>query len=148
MRRLTWPTWFLWLLLIIGCHRVSPIVGAWESPVTVKSVSGTSRIEFKEDGTYTGTVTFVAKNRIVVTDTGTWKLEDGNRLTSHTDDIRLGLFGSGPGLDRALKTFQTGKSRMIADSNAHPTDVLTWHGDDSFSYVNQSGQTRTYHRVK
>jgi len=136
------------LLSLSGCHRVSPIVGTWEAPVTVKSFTGTSQLQFDEDGTYRDIVTIVGKNAIAITTTGTWKLEDQSRLTTHVDDMQLQLIGSGAHADAARKLFEKNKAKMIADTNAHPTDVLTWHGNDSYSYVNQMGETRTFRRVK
>lgn len=142
---------FALLLLVAalcGCKHVSPLVGTWEGPMVIGSLSGTGRLVFKEDGTYTATETFQARNKIQWTDYGTWKLDDANRLTTHVDDIRLITEGSGVALEKFAKSFRDNKSKMITEANAQPTDVITWQGHDHYSYQTPKGETRNRHRVQ
>src|SRR5579862_9873146 len=77
------------LALIVGCKKQSQMVGIWEAPIVVRSIPGTSRIEFREDGTYTDTVTLKGKSIVTIIDKGTWRLDTPNRLWSHIDSTEL-----------------------------------------------------------
>jgi hypothetical protein len=150
MRLLTISVSVLTACLLCGCKAGSPFVGKWNSQSDLMGLPMTSVTENNADGTFK-TVSTVRQGgsgaALIVTDTGTWKL-DGDKLTIVVKDIDWEVGGaSADKAKRATDMFTSNKAQMIQQANADPAKTLAWKGNDEFSFA-QNGKTFTYRRAK
>ena len=136
------------MLCFSGCKKASPLVGTWETQSSLVNVPLQSELTFDANGTFKDVTTSAkpgAPAKLTATDTGTWKLE-GNQLTTKVTDVDWQFTGSNPAfLQKARDRFLANKDKILASANEHPTETITWKGNDEFSYTDQ-GKTDTFHR--
>lgn len=138
------------ICLLAGCKAASPFVGKWNSQSDLLGIPMTSVTDHNADGTFKTVSTMQRGSNaasLVVTDTGTWKL-DGDKLTIVIKDIDWKVSGTTADLaKKAMDRFASSKAQMIQQANASPARTLKWNGNDEFS-VSDNGKTFTYRRAK
>jgi len=136
-------------LTFSGCKKESPLVGTWETESNLMSVPLRSVLTFNADGSFkdvtTSGNTSQSKVTLTATDVGTWKLED-NKLTTKVTSVDWQFTGSNTALiQRAQDRFNHNKEQILASANEHPTETITWKGNDEFSYTHEK-VTAVFHR--
>lgn len=145
-----WAVLLVGVVLALGCSKANPtLVGTWTTESERRGLPTETEATFHADGKYVSITNYLNEDKIEMqsTDTGTWKLNEGELTVKLTDVEWTFPDAADAKKKQAAELFKQNKAAIMASVNDAGPILVNWLGPDHIQCTVQEG-TYEYRRKR